>query len=645
MRFLLSLLALLVAAGPVSRVYNARSRPAQPSASATDAVRLRYYSARVHTDPSDVAAYIELGRLKERNGYYMAALDQLHIARALGAPDGQTARLIGRCELRLGRTEVGQSELEKAVRAQPDGVDAALDIAAAYFEVGRNKDARQTLNFYLLHHSQLLRSPSPQQREPVEKLMNAFTQVGDTRTGTLLAEQVVRLAPGEPDGYAVIGRNLLDLDRPEKAIEPLKQAAVLAPENASVHYLYGLALARIPGKRSEALAEWQKSVEKEDHSLAFGEIGHEYSLQKDWRRAAVAYLRQAQIEKENPRPYQLASEMCSRAHQTEWAELCRAKAALLQGSYPVALAGYRRLAGHADPVWRQRGIDGCIDAYRQMPQRKQEYLNFVLKAAFPQPSDQAIRVADAYGEVHEFDKRKEYLHRSLQLDPSLDGHVHHELGKIAENAGLRDEAEREYQQAVAAQPKEKEYHRSLSKIYLDRRDMGDRLRLAVREAEEVVKLSAGEARDYHRLGVAYTASKDYPGAVTALQHAIDLQPGYGPAYLDLAQLSQRMGNRERSTELFQLYRNFQTFDLQKQTLLTRARANRKDASAQAGLADFYVRARDFAQAAAYYERAVRLSPANGLYREELARTYSLLGRTDDQQRLRQMRTSPSQRRP
>jgi len=626
----LIVLALALAVLPLSRYYMARSTPPPPPTAETSTL-LRYYRTRIKTDPSDVPSYLQLGRLEEHIDYYNSSLEHLQIARALGAPDSKTARLMGRCWLRLSRVEEGQSELEKAVRAQPDDVDAALEIAGYYFEAGRTSDALKILKFYLSHHPKLITDPSKNRREAVEKLMNAFVQVGDLKTGTDLAEKLIQLAPDEPNGYAVAGRCLLEEKRWSEAAERLAKSAALAPKMGSVHYYYGIALSHLPNQRRQALVEWEQAVASEDLAPAYIEIGREYARKKDWRRAAIAYLRAATIFKDDPDAYQLASILWQRAGRKELAHLCLARAALLSGDAQTALRESKSLVNSLDATWQQRGIDGCVEAYRLLPQKKAEHLQFLLNAKFLDQSDRAIRISDAYGELKNYDKRKEYLQRALRLNPLLAGHVHMELGKLAENAGHPDEAEIEYSQSIAADPQDPAVHRLLRNLYLNRRDMGDRLHRAIAEGEKVISLRPGEAADYHQLGVAYEAAGDYPHAVQALQHAIDLQPGYGPPYLALGQVSLHLGNRERGEELLRLYRKFQAFDLEKQTLTTQARVHRKNAAAQAALGSFYVRAQDFSRAATMFNLAARLAPNNREYSSRRDQIYSKLGRLDTPQ--------------
>jgi tetratricopeptide (TPR) repeat protein len=99
---------------------------------------------------------------------------------------------------------------------------------------------------------------------------------------------------------------------------------------------------------------------------------------------------------------------------------------------------------------------------------------------------------------------------------------------IAETRGARDEAERHYEQAAAAAPDQARYRATLARIYLDRRSQGDRLDRAVREARRTVELDPDDAEAYYQLGLAYVAAAKLPQAARALEHAMDLQPGFGP---------------------------------------------------------------------------------------------------------------------
>ena len=121
--------------------------------------------------------------------------------------------------------------------------------------------------------------------------------------------------------FALARRNWAEADR------HLRRAVDLAPENADLRYLHGVALKRIPGRIEEALKEWQKAAEIGSLAGAYHELGQEYEKRKDWRRAAIGALRAASLTETDPALYDHAARMCAKNDQSEMSVLCRARAA------------------------------------------------------------------------------------------------------------------------------------------------------------------------------------------------------------------------------------------------------------------------------------------------------------------------------
>jgi tetratricopeptide (TPR) repeat protein len=637
--YLFGLLALLALAWPLSRAYLAPKIPPRPAANAEEAAWTHYYQARIKAYPDDADAYLQLGLRNLRRGYTSLALERLLIARALGAPEAETTAAIGRCHLNLSRYDEARAELEKAARLAPNDVDAALDLARLYHETRGMDDAKRVLAYFLKSNLDLLRAPKPSQREAVEKLMNAFTRYEDPQTALLLAEQIMRLAPNEPNGYAVAGRHLLNFGQVKRAAEVLEKATELEPKQDTLRLLYGLALAN-QGQRDKALEQWQKATELAENPYVYAEIAKEYARRKDWRRAGIAYMRVGAIEKTNPTPYERAAGMWEKLGDLPRLTYCRGRAAQLSGKPNEALKAFRLLATHPDPGLRQRGIDGAVEVYRQRPDKKnlKELVKFLETTPIPNPTDRLMYLADAYGEMDDFPRRRTLLKQALAHAPHLAGHIHHELGKVCANTGDRDGAEEGYRKAIAADPEKAEYRRTLGELYLERRNMGNRLALATAELEKLVQLEPFEAKNFHKLGVAYAAAGDYGRAIPTLQHALDLQPGFGPAYFDLGQAYRKIGEKARSEEMLALYRRFQQFDLEKQTLTTRARANSRNLPAQMELADFFAQAHDYGRAGEYYLRAIRIAPSHAEAHRKLAQMYGLTGNLEAQRAHEQVAT-------
>lgn len=628
---LLGLLAAVIALLPISRRVLLHPTPPPPPPSAGTEAQARYLLARIKAYPDDAAAYFGLAQIDEQHGYYMKALDRLDAARALGLPEDRTALLRGRCLLQLARHEEARVELEKAARAHPNNVDAAVSLAMLYRTLEREKDAARVLRFFVRHHPSLLTPSTPAPPEALEKLAVAFADVNEPTMALALARQVIRKAPGAPGGHVVAGKSLLVLNRPQEALVPLQRAVELAPNVAPLRYLYGTALSLVPGQRDGALKQWQRTIALDNRfGKAYFQLGQEYARRGDWRRAATGYMLASERGAHGAEALRRAAEMYARLKYSAAATLYGARAAAASGDNEAALRKYLTLARNPDPAWRRQGIDGAAEIYHKLRQYRL-YIAFVQKMATGGTVEDLMRVADAYGDLKEFGKRAFYLKKALAKDPTVAAHVHHELGVTAEVRGAHDEAERLYEQAAAEAPGEARHHSTLARIYLTRQNQKDRLSRAIQAARRAVELSPQEGEAYHQLGVAYKAAGNLPQAVQTLQHAIDLQPGYGPSYLQLGQVYKQLGDRTRADEMLKLYRKYEAFDLEKQRLSTQAKTRRDDPAAAIMLAEFFVRARDYLNASIYYERVMRLTPGDAASRRRLAYLYRILDRNEDAQ--------------
>jgi hypothetical protein len=92
---LLAVCVLLGALLPLSRKL-LFSKPVPPPASADIEVQRRFWKERIQRDVADKDAYLQLGIVEEKAGYFVAARRALESARALGVPDAQVSGPLGR---------------------------------------------------------------------------------------------------------------------------------------------------------------------------------------------------------------------------------------------------------------------------------------------------------------------------------------------------------------------------------------------------------------------------------------------------------------------------------------------------------------------------------------------------------------------
>jgi len=169
------------------------------------------------------------------------------------------------------------------------------------------------------------------------------------------------------------------------------------------------------------------------------------------------------------------------------------------------------------------------------------------KLAEENPKDAALRasLAGALGALGRFDESLEQLGIAIQLDP-LNPEAYHNRGVIYERQGKPQEAAKEYDTALRYNPQYDPSRQALQRLSgapraertmtpaeqlatkLAERARQDALRgdyqAAMRQLDEATRAAPGLARVYqYRSNVAFLMN-DYPGAITALRKALEIEP-------------------------------------------------------------------------------------------------------------------------
>ena len=620
--FLLGLLGLFAALLVISRRYVASSRPAPPPASAGANAAMRYYAGRIQADPSDVEAYVELGRQNEAAGYFTEALRQLTVARALGAKDRDILLPLGRALTHLARFEQAQAELEKAARLMPDSLEAAANLAGLYDASGKPEQAIRCLRDYLNRHPALQTTPTPQAIKDCTRIMFCLLQAGDDTAALQVAQSLTRLAPDEPGGYSIAGRLLLERGQIAPALAMLEQAARLAPDAPTLLDTYGIALSR-SGRLDDALHQWQKAiVHNLDDTAACEQLALAYNQKKDYKREAEALETLALRDFTNQPLVGRTALAFERSGQKIPAAFWRSIEARIRKDYAASLK-YAQIVAQ-DPRWRERGLMGMAQCYQHL-RRMDDFLRVTRQATAAHTVQDDITLAAAYSAADRSADEIALLKSILARHPADPARIHQLLAQAASDKGQRDEAEAQLRECVALAPRNPEYHKQLANLYYERRASGDRLAQAVREYEQYARLMPDEAGAYRKLGIVYAASGDWRRAARNLEHALDLQPGDGATYQQLGRVYAQLGDKAGSENMLHLYSLYVAFDLQRQALQTKSMMAQSDPAPQVALAEFMERAGDYSAAAQYYQRAALLRPADTALQARVKRIQTMLG--------------------
>lgn len=626
LRLLVGALAACVAALPLSWWLRGARAPAPPPAGASSEIWRAYWQQRIKADVSDREAYLRLGQLEERTVYYNAAVRHLTAARALGASDKEVCGPLGRAFTHLSRDNEALPELEKAVRLAPQSVDAVTNLAGLYINQEQPEAAARLLSRFARANPDI----SP---EDGRRLAFALLECGATADAREIAERLTAADQDDIVARGVAMRGAIaarDFKVARKHLEVILRAT---PNEPSTLYLYGNTLNAL-GDREGALLQWKKVVSLNPRAVdAFERIGDTYAVRKDFAHAAVAYETLAR-QVPTGRTTTLAAEALARSGQTARSAYWRALAAGFAGNFTESLRLGQIAASAPDPATRRLGLQAVAEAYRGM-RKREPYLATMQKLTSGGSVDDLLIMARAWEQADRHEERTQWLERAARIaPPERRPDILHGLSTAYMARGMRDPAEKALKDAAALAPKDVSILKDLANLYLDRRNEGGRLEEAVRLHETIVAANPTEADAWRWLGVAYSAAGQPVKAVQSLEHAIDLEPGDGPSYLELSKAYIALGDTESGRRSRELYATYVGHEQRRLTLRTRAWRPNATAADVKAYADLLVQSGADEDAARWYEKALTLAPKNAEVRRQLIAVYSRLRRIDRVQELR-----------
>ncbi len=612
----LLLCALLVA---LSLWWTKLRKPPLPANANTETQRT-YWKQRIKTDVADTEAYVRLGSLEEKSGYYMSAVKYLKAARALGVADKEIVAPLGRALTHLAQYPDALTEMKKAIQLAPDSVELTANLAGLYVTAERPQGAEEVLKSFVKAHPKLNDSE-------MRRLMFCFLECGNNDLARSLAEQIVAILPQDLIAHSVIARCALAKSDAETSRRHLETVLETVKDDGGLYFLYGNTLDAL-GKKDEALLAWQKAIALNPQALdVYEQIGKAYWQKNDFAKAAVAFESLAQKAPSRVTTLRAANAL-ERAGKANRAHYWKAVAAGFTGDFPHALAEAKQIENAPDPAMRTLALQATAEAYRGMRQRD-NYLKTMLQLTAKNTLADLMLMAQAYAELDRFDKRKECLLQALQIaTPQDKAPIYYQLGVVAQTRGVQDEAEKALDSAITADPKNPLYYRELADIYFSRRTIGGRLEKAIQAWEKAIALSQEEGSDWQHLGVAYLAQNQSLKAIAALEHAIDLEPGSGPAYLELSKAYRAMKDESTSQHFMQIYQTYVVSEQKRQTLRSRARRPNATAPQLVEYGDLMTQIGDLNEAQQQYERALLLTPKDDSLRKKLISLYDRLRMPD-----------------
>jgi tetratricopeptide (TPR) repeat protein len=187
---------------------------------------------------------------------------------------------LGLAEDRAGHREKAVELFEEAIRIDPSGCEAHVDLGATLLEMQRVLEARD--------HLQRAVELCPDDVRALDALADFQITIGRPADARATTERSIRIAPHLAKSRYNLGRAWIGLREPEKAAIALRAALERRPDYFDAAYALGM-LSLDLGRTDDAIASLSRAVESEDENddeflfKAYGALVE--TLAKNGRRA------------------------------------------------------------------------------------------------------------------------------------------------------------------------------------------------------------------------------------------------------------------------------------------------------------------------------------------------------------------------
>lgn len=260
------------------------------------------FDAALHIDPQSGAAAFGLAQVYQAEKKNAAALYYLHRTLASNPPQQLAfqARLTSSAILdETGHADEAVAELRKLVAAFPDSAEAHFNLANEYSLHFRYGEARP-------EYEQTLRL-DPANNAARLACAKAILEIGENAPALPLLRAYIHNAPGDFEGYLVLGQAYRRSNDLARAEPELRHALALKPSSYDAHNVLGTVLAAA-GRIEEATVEMQ-AAEKLNPSApgAHYELTVLYNKKNDPVRAQEESkaFQQSREQAENARTFDL----------------------------------------------------------------------------------------------------------------------------------------------------------------------------------------------------------------------------------------------------------------------------------------------------------------------------------------------------
>jgi Flp pilus assembly protein TadD/serine/threonine protein kinase len=307
--------------------------------------------------------------------------------------------------------------------------------------------------------------------------------------------------------------------QPARAVEFLRVALALRPDNAGVHMNLGNAL-KDAGDEAGAAAAYQNAIRLQPgYAAAHYNFGNHLKDRRDWPAALGQYRKAIELRPDYAQAYNNLGYVLGESGDRAAALAAYDKALTLNPdlAQPYLNIGNDQLA-HQD-------FAGAVETYRKGI------------AAGPDLPHAYCGLGQAYEALGDRVGAATAFRDAIQREPDF-AEAHNGLGKVLQADGDWAGALVAFRKATELKPDYVIAHSNLGAAQCMARDLPG----AIASLRKAIELKPNHVAGHVNLGTVLTETRDYPGAVTAFRKAIELDPRRPEPHNNLGNVLKQTGD-------------------------------------------------------------------------------------------------------
>ncbi len=557
----------------------------------------------IETDSANVVANRELGLIYYKDKEYGKALPLLQKSME-SKEDPEVAYMIGKCFLETNNVDNAVGYLKKATEQKPTMYDAGLDLARAYFGMGKylaaageydrvnGKVSFEARDYYN-------QAVAFDESKKSDKAVDAYKQAVSA-FGSQTSDEAIR-------ARLKVGKDMMAHKNYNAALIHFEFIAKADPKAARVKEIYFLmadAYQRADNSQ-KAISSLEKAIELDNKNIeAYARLADLYEKNNMESKAKQTYEKMMSLSPNDPKVYLILGQYNLEAKKYSEALDLFVKSNTLEKN-PITLEGIAICASELGQWDKARdaaesavNMDSNLKESRiilyKVFMRDKNYTEVkkhleVLVTKDPRNVEYWKDLATAYDKTNEVEKLAKTDEKINQLDRNS-VESRHRLAKYTLSKGGTDKAYDLYKELSTLDSKNPEVFKKLYELAKTKKETPS----AVSYLRSYLKLNPNDAEAQRDLGDLLYERKEFDGALAAYRQAIKLDPTIKGFYKRYAEIVIAKGQQEEVIK----------------ALSGVIRSGEADFSTYSTLGMMYFKKGQHDKAIEMYQKALQLDPQN-----------------------------------